>query len=290
MIKENNMSHSKMAMLHQAKELTGSTDMPTLIQAASQLEQYLTFDEFKAVATDFSSYLPYCMIQHPTKGPVALKPHGYQYMMANVMQHSNLAVLNVARQMGVTTINAAFALWYASMHPYKTIVIGAPKVAMAIEVLDRARYILEHSPHKVAADVWLEADMTHNTKTQIRFNNGSTISGFSYGSPNTLRGRTIDLFIFQDAAFIPYKFDDEYLMHMCIHGPRTKVIVTSTPKYTDGFFYKVWQAVDERKGSRLTIDYTMHPERDEQWGEIYKARMSEEAFKNEFECQFLKRE
>jgi hypothetical protein len=175
------------------------------------------------------------------------------------------------------------------MKPDQRIAIGVPKVAMGVEVLDRVRFMLAHSPHKLASNVWLEPDMVENTKTKIRFNNGSSIFIFPYSSPHSLRGQTLSTLIFQDAAFIPYAHDKEYLASLGVFfgASKANIIMTSTPRYTEGLFYTMWQNAEQDKGTRLTIDYSLHPERDEAWADMFRKSMSEEAFKNEFECQFI---
>lgn len=285
---------SKMDLLRQAKELTGSNDVQTLIQAAEQLEQYLTFDDLKKSVDDFVEFAPHCMLQHPTRGvvPFVLQPH--QIMAGYAMQFSDFVVINTARQMGITALNAAFLLWDASAHSDKNIVYMSNTYAVTSEVISRIRFMIDNAPvvdlngYKIP----LPPKLVSATKNQLRFENGSRIDTITFNNFDTaMRGRSVDTWVIDNAAYVPHKYERDLGYHLAItrsHG-KGKIIVSSTPYESKGFFYNLWQNAEQYQASKVFLPYYMHAERDETWLEEMKKRLPQENIENEFLCKFIER-
>jgi hypothetical protein len=273
----------RLNLLDYAKKLTGASEMSTLIQAATELESFLEkpFETLIKQVHDFNSFLPHCMIQHQTRGDVPINAYPYQIMAASVLQHSNHVMINTARQMGTTVLLCAYALWNAVQKPDQNIIIASHSYTAAQEMISRIRFMVEHST------AWLPKLIVNN-KHSVEFDNGSRILA-SAVNENTGRGMTISTLILDNAAFIPYKFDQYIKELIGISRLRTKVILASTPKYNEGLFYDLWHDPLLWEAARITLDYSLHPDAEER-AVHFKSALDTETFKNECECKFIVRQ
>jgi len=271
----------RLNLLNHAKQITGSTDMSTIIQATKELESFLEkpFEKLVNYHDDFNAFLPHCMFEHPIKGIIPFAAYSYQTMLASVLQHSDFTIINSARQMGTTTMLCAYALWLSSYRADKTIAILSNSFTSAKEIIARIRFMFNHTV------VWLPKMTTANA-SRIEFDNGCRIVAFT-ANENACRGMTVDTLIIDNASFISYSSDQhiEYLVGINqIYGG--KAVIASTPNYNEGVFYKLWSDPIKYQAARIMIDHTMHPGQKER-GALMKETMSPEMFSREHECQFI---
>ena len=73
----------------------------------------------------------YCRISHPMKGLIQFKTYPYQDDLLNDYNDFRFNVILKARQMGVTTIMAAYISWMMMFHRDKNILIMATKFQTA---------------------------------------------------------------------------------------------------------------------------------------------------------------
>jgi Terminase large subunit, T4likevirus-type, N-terminal len=271
----------RLNLLNHAKQITGSTDMSTIIQATKELESFLEqpFEKLVNYRDDFNAFLPHCMFAHPVKGIIPFAAYPYQTMLASVLQHSDFTIINTARQMGTTMMLCAYALWLAAFGADQTIAIAANKFAMAKEIISRIRFMADHTV------VWLPKMVVANASA-IEFDNGCRIVAFT-ANENAGKGMSINTLLIDNASFISYS-SDQHMEYLCavplMHGG--KVVVASTPYYTEGFFYKLWSDPIKYQAARIMIDHTMHPGHKERVA-LMKETMSPEMFEREHGCQFI---
>ena len=79
-------------------------------------------------------------IQHPTKGSVPFVMYPYQYEMVDAFHNNRFCCALTGRQMGKTTVAAAYLLWRAMFNPDTTILIAANTYNQALEIMERVRY------------------------------------------------------------------------------------------------------------------------------------------------------
>jgi hypothetical protein len=75
-----------------------------------------------------------------------------------------------SRQLGLSTIAAAYAVWLAIFHKDKTILIIATKLPTAINFIKKVKVMLDNIPS------WLLLPKCDPTKQAITFDNGSSIT------------------------------------------------------------------------------------------------------------------
>tara|TARA_R100001244_G_scaffold25113_3_gene25528 strand:+ start:35730 stop:39422 length:3693 start_codon:yes stop_codon:yes gene_type:complete len=143
------------------------------------------------------------------KGQVlSIKPHKkVKTYDLEVPPHSNFivdgSVVHNCRQVGISTLSGAFALWYAMFFNNKTVLIVSRTDPDAKNYLDRnIKFVYKHLP-KWMKDLWKPDVMNEHS---LGFQNGSMIRSLT-SNPDTLRSNASSLNIIDEAAFIQHMDD-----------------------------------------------------------------------------------
>ena len=233
-------------------------------------------------------------IQHPLKGKVKFAPFDYQRDLCAVYNEHRSSIAMIGRQLGKTTLAAGYLLWFAMFKPDSTILIAAHKREGASEIMQKIRYCYEELPDHIRAGV------AEYNKTQLTFDNGSRILSQAT-TPNTGRGLGLSLVYLDEFAFVPPTIAKEFWTSLSpTLSTGGKCIITSTPNVDDDQFAQIWfesqRTIDEFgnksevgtngfKGYHAT--WEAHPDRDAEWARIEQAKVGEDQFKREHECQFI---
>ena len=233
-------------------------------------------------------------IQHPTKGSLSFAPFPYQYALIKNYNDYRYSINMLGRQMGKTTVAAGYLLWFAMFRPDSTILVAAHKQSGASEIMQRVRYAYECAPDHIRAGV------TEYNKGSITFDNGSRIVSTTT-TENTGRGMSLTLIYLDEFAFVPPRIAKEFWTAL---SPTLSTggacIVTSTPNSDDDTFALIWAEANKlfdeygneqdvgRNGFKGYMStWVAHPERDEEWASAERARIGEERFRREHECEFI---
>ena len=109
-----------------------STDKKQLKEAIRQ--------EFKKCAEDPAHFLRrYCYIQHPQKGKIKFDLYDYQEKTLKEFVTSDYNVLLKARQLGISTLTAGYALWMMTFFDDKNILVIATKQDVAKNLVTKVR-------------------------------------------------------------------------------------------------------------------------------------------------------
>ena len=277
-----------------ARELTGSTDIKELLEAARliDLEMSTRIQPSIAIPTNTSwltvrnasAFFPHVKINHPVNGSITFNPYPFQTQMINTIEASSnkVVVLAVGRQMGITVSKSVLALYRTMTRPNHTVLIVAPKYNSALDIMNRIHFMIE------TCDLPMPF-VEEKNKGSIRFNNGSKIIATS-ASSDTFRSKMLDTVIIEDAAFIPWTIEDDFWNSLipCMSS-QGQIIMSSTPKLAEGLFYKLWSSTDS---DILKIKYVWseHPGRDAAWEAYQKSQLGAETFAREHNCEFLVKE
>jgi Terminase RNaseH-like domain/Terminase large subunit, T4likevirus-type, N-terminal len=97
----------------------------------------------------------YCQVLSETAGPAAdwipFRLWPKQVEVAGQFQEHRLVVVLKARQLGLTWLALAFALWHVLLHPVATVLLFSRRDDEAVDLLDRLKGMHQHLP------VWLKA-------------------------------------------------------------------------------------------------------------------------------------
>lgn len=230
-------------------------------------------------------------IQHPTRGKMQYQPFGYQQRYIDVMHANRFSIALLPRQSGKSTSTAGYLLWYAMFVPDSTILIAAHKYLGAQEIMQRIRFAYEACPDYIRAGV-----ITYN-KGNIEFENGSRIVAQTT-TENTGRGMSISLLYLDEFAFVRNTIAKDFWTSIVpTLSTGGKAIITSTPNSDEDQFWEIWKAANKcldeygnptelgKNGFRAFRAYwNEHPDRDEKWAQEQRAKLGDERFEREIEC------
>ena len=236
----------------------------------------------------------YYYIQHPVKGKLLFAPYEYQLGLIDSYHNHLLSVNLMPRQSGKTTCAAGYALWYAMFKSDQTVLIAAHKYAGSQEIMQRIRYGYELCPN------FIRAGAVSYNKGSIDFDNGSRIISTTT-TETTGRGLSISLLYLDELAYIlPTISTALWTSISPTLSTGGKAIITSTPNTDEDLFATIWKdannTIDEygnetelgKNGFHAYRAYwDQHPDRDEEWAARERAKIGEEKFRREFNCEFV---
>ena len=236
----------------------------------------------------------YCYIQHPTKGRMAFELFDYQEGLVNSYNDFRYSISLLSRQTGKSTCAAAYLLWFAMFKPDSTILVAAHKRDGANEIMTRLRYMYESCPD------FIRAGATEYNKGSITFDNGSKIIAQAT-TENTGRGLALSLVYLDEFAFVPPRVAEEFWTSISpTLSTGGKCIITSTPNQDDDQFARIWKQANKRvdeygnetdigvNGFRpYLVKWDKHPDRDQAWADEERAKIGDERFRREHECEFI---
>ena len=218
--------------------------------------------EYVKCATDPVHFMKkYCFIQHPQRGRIQFSLFPFQEKVLKLFQDNPYAMILKARQLGLSTLVAAYSLWTMLFHKDKNILCIATKQETAKNIVTKVKFMFENLPS------WLKIDADENNKLNLRLRNGSQIKATSAAS-DAGRSEAVSLLLVYEAAFI------ENIGEIWASAQQTLAtgggcIALSTPYGTGNWFHQTWVRAENKENEFLPIKlpWWVHPERDEAWRE-----------------------
>jgi hypothetical protein len=148
---------------------------------------------------------------------------------------------------------------------------------------------------------WIKAGVTQYNRNSIEFDNGSKISATTT-TENTGRGMSLTLVYCDEFAFVqpPEKAKEFWTSLSPTLSTGGKCMITSTPNSDEDQFAMIWKEAnkrfddygnDQQVGTNgfyaMKAHWSEHPDRDQAWADAEKARIGDERFRREHECEFL---
>ena len=137
----------------------------------------------------------YCYIQHPNKGRILFSLFPFQEKVLQIFKREKSTITLKSRQLGISTLVAAYALWLMIFHKDKNILALATTQATARNLVRKVQFMYESLPK------WLKLPSTENNKLSLVLKNGSRIRAASSNS-DASRSEAVSLLIIDEAAFI----------------------------------------------------------------------------------------
>jgi len=234
-------------------------------------------------------------IQHPTRGSIPFVPYEYQERLIDAYHNNKQCIAMLPRQMGKTTCACAYLLWYTMFVPEAQVLIAAHKYEGAQDIMNRYRFGYENLPDFIRAGVY-----SYNRNT-IEYDNGSRIQAVTT-TENTGRGKSLSLIYCDEFAFVqpPEKAKEFWTALSPTLSTGGKCIITSTPNSDEDQFALIWTEANKRfdeHGNEQALGlngfhsffahWAEHPDRDDKWAQTERAKIGEERFRCEFDCEFL---
>jgi len=201
----------------------------------------------------------YVKIQHPQKGTLLFDLWDFQEDTLNQICKFDYNIILKSRQLGITTLVSAYALWLMVFRSDKNILCVSIKQDTSKEIITRVSFAHENLPS------WLRIPYTENNKLSLRLKNGSQIKATS-SSGDAGRSSSTSLLIIDECAFIE-NIEPIWASAQQTLATGGKAIVLSTPNGVGNFFHKIWVASEagENKFNTIRIPWTLHPERNQAW-------------------------
>ena len=108
----------------------------------------------------------YCRISHPMRGLISFKTYPYQDDLLDDYNDFRFNVILKARQLGISTITAAYCVWFMLFHKEKSIVVLATKFSTAANLVKKVKSMMKNLPD------WLkisQIDVDNRTSFTISF-------------------------------------------------------------------------------------------------------------------------
>ena len=198
----------------------------------------------------------YCKIQHPTKGLIPFKTFPFQDDCVEEFIEHRLNIILKARQLGISTLVAAFCVWLALFHKDQNLLIIATKQSVAQNIVRKVKIILNNLPK------WLILPrITGMNKQAVEFSNGSTIKAVPT-SDDAGRSEAISLLIIDEAAFIR-NFDELWTGLYPTLSTGGRAIILSTPKGVGGQYHKIYTDAEAglNEFNAIKLPWNVHPSR-----------------------------
>ena len=223
----------------------------------------------------------YAKIQHPKRGLIPFETYDFQNDCVKSFETHRFNIVLKSRQLGLSTVTAAYAVWYAIFKKDKNILIIATKLQTAMNFIKKVKTILDGLPN------WLLLTKFEPTKQQITFGNGSTITAVPT-SPDAGRSEALSLLIVDEAAFIR-DFEDIWTGLYPTISTGGNAIIISTPNGVGGTYYSLWtDAIAQvNEFNPINLPWHVHPEHDQEWFNKETKNLPKRKVAQEFLCDFI---
>lgn len=235
----------------------------------------------------------YAKIQHPTRGTIPFDTYDFQDQCVHDFQAHRLNIVLKSRQLGLSTVCAAFAVWMAIFQKDKSILVIATKLATAQNFIKKCQVILTNLPK------WLLLPRFEPSKQSIGFSNGSQIKAVPT-SDDAGRSEALSLLIIDEAAFIR-DFDEIWAGLSPTFSTGGNAIILSTPNGVGGQYYSLWteanlppdevkpgeEGIGQNGFNPIKIMWDQHPEHDQVWFDKETRNLPKKKIAQEYLCDFI---
>jgi len=223
----------------------------------------------------------YCKISHPMRGLIPFKLYDYQGDLINDFNDYRFTIILKARQLGISTITAAYIVWMMLFRRDKNVLVMATKFSTAGNLVKKVKSIIKRLPE------WMQiSKVIVDNRTSFELDNGSQIKA-STTSADAGRSEALSLLVIDEAAHVD-GLDELWTGLYPTISTGGRVIALSTPNGVGGWFYKTYIDAESRRNDFHSIKllWDVHPDRDQTWFEKETKNMSMRQVAQELECNF----
>ena len=223
----------------------------------------------------------YLKIQHPIKGLINFNTFPFQDDCVSDFNKHRFNIILKSRQLGLSTLVAAYSVWQAIFYKEKNILIIATKLAVAQNFIRKVKTYIKSMPSWLLVPV-----ITANNKQQVEFSNGSQIKAVPT-SEDAGRSEALSLLIVDEAAFVR-NFDELWMGLYPTLSTGGRAILLSTPNGVGGQYHEIYTKAErkENKFNHIKLLWDVHPERGDEWFEKETKNMSQKQVAQELLCDF----
>ena len=223
----------------------------------------------------------YAKITHPQKGLIPFHLYDFQEKLLEDFEDHRFNVILKARQLGISTITAAYVAWMMMFHREKNVLVIATKFNTAANLVKKVKAIIKNLPP------WLKiSNVDIDNRTSFQLSNGSQIKASST-SGDAGRSEALSLLVIDEAAHVE-GLDELWMGLYPTLSTGGRCIALSTPNGVGNWFHKIYVEAENKTNDfyYTKLPWQVHPDRDEQWFEKETRNMSRREIAQELECNF----
>lgn len=220
----------------------------------------------------------YIKIQHPKRGLLLFETYPFQDDCVKAFDDHRFNIVCKSRQLGLSTVTAAYAVWYAIFRKDKNILVIATKLKTAMNFIKKVKVMLDNVPR------WLLLTKYEPTKQQVTFDNGSSITAIPT-SPDAGRSEALSLLVVDEAAFIK-DFSDIWTGLSPTISTGGSTIIISTPNGVGNTYHRLWTdaIAQTNEFNAIKLPWWVHPEHDQAWFDKETRSLTKQQIAQEFLC------
>lgn len=223
----------------------------------------------------------YCYIQHPTRGRILFNLYPFQEKVLHLFRDNQYLITLKSRQLGISTLAAAYSLWLMLFHKDKNVLALATTQATARNLVTKTMFMYDQLPK------WLRLPAVEKNKLSLRLKNGSKITAKS-SNADAARSEAVSLLLIDEAAFID-NISETFTAAQQTLATGGQCMALSTPNGIGNWFHQTWDKAESGENSFLPIrlPWTVHPERNQEWREKQDGDLGPRMAGQECDCDFL---
>lgn len=224
----------------------------------------------------------YVKISHPLDGLIPFTTYDFQDDLLKDFKDNRFNVILKARQLGISTIVAGYAAWLMLFRREKQVLVVATKFKTAANLVVKVKKMLKTLP-----DWMMISDIRVDNQSSFELSNGSKINASTTSAKDAGRSESLSLLIVDEAAFVE-GMDELWTGILPTISTGGRCIALSTPNGVGNWFYRTFVDAEAEKNlfNPITLPWSIHPDRDEQWFREQTKNMSKREVAQEFECSF----
>tara|TARA_R110000851_G_scaffold46503_1_gene113014 strand:+ start:1003 stop:2577 length:1575 start_codon:yes stop_codon:yes gene_type:complete len=223
----------------------------------------------------------YCHIQHPTRGRILFALYPFQEKVLHLFRDNQFLITLKSRQLGISTLAAAYSLWLMLFHKDKNVLALATTQATARNLVSKTMFMYDQLPK------WLKLPAVEKNKLSLRLKNGSKITAKS-SNADAARSEAVSLLLIDEAAFID-NIEETFTAAQQTLATGGQCMALSTPNGIGNWFHQTWEKAESGENSFVPIrlPWTVHPERNQTWRDHQDRDLGPRMAGQECDCDFL---
>jgi len=238
-------------------------------------------EEYLKCAGDPIYFLKKFVYIQTSEGRMLFSPYLFQEKLLFLLNKHDRILILKSRQLGITTLTAAYALWLMIFKKDQSILALAPTQEKARNIVDKVRFAYSQLPS------WLRVPSIEDNKLSLILENGSKIKAAS-GASESARGYTANVLILDEAAFIE-NAEDLWGSAQQTLATGGRAIVLSTPNGVGQWFHQQWVGAETEENNFVPVrlPWNVHPLRDKKWREDQDKELGKRFAAQECDCSFI---
>ena len=212
----------------------------------SNLKQAIKQNYLKCVQDPSYFINQFCIIQHPQRGKIKFKLYPFQEDVLKAYREHDYNVVLKSRQLGISTLSAAYSLWTMLFHNDKNVLCIATTKDTAKNLVTKVRIMYDGLPH------WLKTQIVENNKLSLTFKNGSQIKAIA-SNESAGRSEALSLLILDEAAFIE-KIDTIWTAAQQTLATGGQCIAVSTPNGIGNWYHSTWIRAESKENAARSYE------------------------------------